>query len=181
MTLTQYKKAIKSLSRDELEAHLFELFKSSNIFKDIESSYWSKESNEELLASLQKRLEKVFWKESFSLSECKGVLNDCLSRTVDEETKAMMYFAFASEAVDISAAYGDFGERFYKSLFSAVEKCLDYARQHPDFFSLHEDEFEEMISSAEPLGYGISDDLAIMLEDVREELGYYDDPDEDEL
>ena len=46
MTLTQYKKVIKSLSRDELEAHLFEMFKSSKVFKDIESSCWSEESND---------------------------------------------------------------------------------------------------------------------------------------
>ena len=58
MTLTQYKKVIKSLTRDELEAHLFEMFKSSKVFKDIESSCWSVESNDELMASLQKRLEK---------------------------------------------------------------------------------------------------------------------------
>ena len=31
MTLTQYKKVIKSLTRDELEAHLFEIFKSSKV------------------------------------------------------------------------------------------------------------------------------------------------------
>ena len=81
MTLTQYKKVIKSLTRDELEAHLFEIFKSSKVFKDIESSCWNVASNDELMASLRKRLEKVFWKEQFSLSECKGVLNDYLSRT----------------------------------------------------------------------------------------------------
>ena len=90
MTLTQYKKVIKSLTRDELEAHLFEMFKSSKVFKDIESSCWSRASNDELMVSLQKRLEKVFWKEQFSLSECKGVLNDYLSRTVDEGTKALI-------------------------------------------------------------------------------------------
>lgn len=32
MTLTQYKKVIKSLTRDGLETHLFEMFKSSKIF-----------------------------------------------------------------------------------------------------------------------------------------------------
>ena len=47
------------------------------------------------MASLRKRLEKVFWKEQISLSECKGVLNDYLSRTVDEGTKALMHLAFA--------------------------------------------------------------------------------------
>lgn len=52
MTLTQYKKVIKALTRDELEGHLFEMFKSSRVFKDIESSYWSEEANAELLASL---------------------------------------------------------------------------------------------------------------------------------
>ena len=62
MTLTQYKKVIKSLTRDELETHLFEMFKSSKVFKDIESSCWSRASNDELMVSLQKRLEKVFWK-----------------------------------------------------------------------------------------------------------------------
>lgn len=94
MTLTQYKKVIKSLTRDELEAHLFEMFKASKVFKDIESSYWSEASNDELMASLQKRLEKVFWKKYFSLGECKGVLNDYLSRTVDGGTKALMHLAF---------------------------------------------------------------------------------------
>ncbi len=63
MTLTQYKKIIKSLTRDELETHLFDMFKSSKVFKDIESSCWNKESNDEMLDSLRKRLEKVFWSE----------------------------------------------------------------------------------------------------------------------
>lgn len=180
MTLTQYKKVIKSLTRDELETHLFEMFKISKIFKDIESSYWSEESNEELLAGLRKRLEKVFWKEQFSLGECKGVLDDYLSRTVDEGTKALMHLAFAAEAAELSAAYGDFGGRFYHNLESSAEKFLDYARSHSDFFSLHEAEFENLISIADPLGYGVSDDLGYMMEDVRMELGYYDDSNEDE-
>lgn len=180
MTLTQYKKVIKSLTRDELETHLFEMFKASKVFKDIESSCWSEESNDELMASLQKRLEKVFWKGRFSLGECKGVLNDCLSRTVDEGTKALMHLAFAAEAAELSAAYGDFGEGFYNSLESSSEKFLDYAKLHPDFFSLHEAEFENLISTADSLGYGVSDTLGYMIEDVRIELGYYDNPDEDE-
>lgn len=180
MTLTQYKKAIKSLTRDELEAHLFEMFKSSKVFNDIESSCWSEESTDKLMASLRKRLEKVFWKEQFSLGECKGVLNDYLSRTVDEETKALMHLAFAAEAAELSAAYGDFGARFYNSLEAAAEKFLDYAKLHPDFFSLHEAEFENLISTADSLGYGVSDELGYMMEDIRIELGYYDDQDEDE-
>ena len=122
MTLTQYKKVIKSLTRDELETHLFEMFKVSKVFKDIESSCWSETSNDELMASLQKRLKKIFWKEHFSLGECKGVLNDYLSRTVDEGTKALMHLAFASEAAELSAAYGDYGEKFYNSLESSAEK-----------------------------------------------------------
>jgi len=180
MTLTQYKKIIKSLSREELEAHLFEMFKSSKLFKDIESSYWSEESKEELLNDLQKRFKKVFWKDAFSLSECKGVLNDYLGRTVDGETKALMHLAFSAEAAELSAAFGDFGERFYNSLVSSAEKFLDYARLNPDFFIFHEEEFEKIISDAEYLGYGVYDYLESMIEDVRMELGYYDDPDEDE-
>ena len=132
------------------------------------------------MASLQKRLEKVFWKEQFSLGECKGVLNDYLNRTVDEGTKALMHLAFAAEAAELSAAYGDFGERFYNRLESSAEKFLDYAKLHPEFFSLHEAEFENLISTADPLGYGVSDNLGYMIEDVRIELGYYDEPEEGE-
>lgn len=180
MTLTQYKKVIRSLTRDELEAHIFEMFKSSKVFKDVESSYWSEGFNDELMAGLQKRLEKVFWKEQFSLGECKGVLNDYLSSTVDGGTKALMHLAFAAEAAELSAAYGDFGERFYNSLESSAEKFLDYAKLHPDFFRLHEAEFEKLISVTDPLGYGVSDNLGYMIENVRIELGYYDDSDGDE-
>ena len=156
------------------------MFKSSKVFKDVESSCWSEESNDELMVGLQKRLEKVFWKEQFSLGECKGVLNDYLNRTVDEGTKALMHLAFAAEAAELSAAYGDFGERFYNSLESSAEKFLDYAKLHPEFFSLHEAEFENLISTADPLGYGVSDNLEYMMEDARIELGYYDEPEEGE-
>ncbi|MBQ8305499.1 MAG: hypothetical protein IJX90_04690 [Blautia sp.] len=180
MTLTQYKRRIKSLTRDELEKHLFEMFKASKVFKDIESSYWNEESQEELLDNLRKRFEQVFWKDEFSLSECKGVLNDYLDRTIDEGTKALMHFAFLAEAVKLSATFGDFGERYYNSLLSSAEKFLDYAKLHPDFFSLHEAEYEEIISAADPLGYGVQDVLGGMIGDVRFELGYYDDLDEDE-
>ena len=102
MTLTQYKKIIKSLSREELEAHLFEMFKSSKLFKDIESTCWSDESKEEILNEMKKRLGKVFWKNNFSLREYKGVLNDYLGRTVDEGTKALMHLAFSAESVKLS-------------------------------------------------------------------------------
>ena len=108
------------------------------------------------------------------------MLNDCLSRTVDEGTKALMHLAFAAEAAELSAAYGDFGERFYNSLESLAEKFLDYAKLHPEFFSLHEAEFETLISVADPLGYGVSDDLGYMIEEARIELGYCDEPDEDD-
>lgn len=157
---------------------MFEMFKSSKVFKDIESSYWSKESNDELLDILRKRLGKVFWKERFSLSECKGVLNDYLGRTIDEGTKALMHLAFATEAVRLSLTYGDFGGSFCNSIESSGIKFLNYARRHPEFFALHEAEVEKIISAAEPLGYGISMDLGYMLEDIRAELGYYEGPDE---
>ena len=171
MTLTEYKKVIKSLSREELEAHIFELFKFSKTFKDIESSYWSEGSNDELLSDLQKRLEKVFWKNNFSLSECKGVLKDYLERTIDEGTKALMYLAFATEAARLSATYGDFGTGFYNSLVSSARKYLDYAKHHTIFFRLHEEEFEKLINTADSFGYGVSADLRRMMKDARKEIG----------
>lgn len=91
-----------------------------------------------------------------------------------------MHLAFAAEAAGLSAAYGDFGAGFYNSLESSAEKFLDYTKLHPDFFSLHEAEFDHLIATAVPLGYGISDNLGDMIEDVRAELGYYDNLDEDQ-
>ena len=171
MTLTQYKKAIKSLNRDELETHLFEMFSASKVFKDVESSYWSEGYNDTLLSNLQKQLGKVFWKMQFSLNECKGVLNDYLNKTVDEGTKALMHLAFATEAAKLSATYGDFGERYYNNLMSSAKKFMDYARVHPDFFRLHETEFEKIIVITDSLGYGVSYNLEYLLANVRAELG----------
>ena len=59
MTLTQYKKVIKSITRDELEAPLFEIFKSSKVLKVIESSFWNVASIVELMDSLRRRLDTV--------------------------------------------------------------------------------------------------------------------------
>lgn len=54
MTLTQYKKIIKALSREDLENHLFELFKVNKVFKDIESAVWDSSSNEKLVEECEK-------------------------------------------------------------------------------------------------------------------------------
>ena len=178
MTLTQYKKLIKNLSREELEEHLFNLFKDNKTFKDIESSCWSEDDNASMVIDLQKKLGKVFWKESFSLGECKGVLKAALSRTVRADAKSLMHLAFASEAVELSAAYGDFGDAFYNAMEKSAEEFLNYCKTDKAFFEKHEDEFEKMIKTADPIGYGIADDLGYMLEDVRDDLGYYDDEDE---
>ena len=178
MTLTQYKKLIKNLSREELEAHLFEMFKTNKAFKDIESSCWNEDDNAVMVEDLVKKFEKVFWKESFSLGECKSVLKEALNRTVKSDTKALMHLAFASEAIQLSVAYGDFGESFYNSAFKSAEEFLNYAKTDKDFFEKHEGEFENLIKTADPIGYGVADDLEIMLDDVRDELGYYDEDDE---
>ena len=133
--------------------------------------YYEKGSNEKLLNSLKKRLEKVFWKNNFSLSECKGVLKDYLERTIDEGTKALMYLAFATEAARLSATYGDFGTGFYNSLVSSAKKYMDYTKQHPIFLRLHEEEFEKLINTADSFGYGVSADLRRMMKDARKEIG----------
>ena len=175
MTLTQYKKLIKALSREELDNHLFTLFKDNRVFKDLESSFWSEESNEEMLEALKKKLDKMFWKESFSLGECKGVLKEALSRTVDGKTQVLMHLAFASEAIELSATYGDYGNSFYNTLYKSAEEFMKYCRTDKEFFEAHQDEFESLIKRADPIGYGLADDLGYMLEDIREDLGYYED------
>lgn len=178
MTLTQYKKLIKNLSREEIEEHLFNLFKGNKAFKDIESGCWSDDDNVSMVQELQKKLDKVFWKESFSLGECRSVLKEALSRTVKPDTQALMHMAFATEAVELSAAFGDFGKSFYNALYKSAETFLEYCKTDRDFFEKHEGEFERLINIADPIGYGIADDLGMMLEDVRDEFGYYDEEDE---
>lgn len=98
-------------------------------------------------------------------------MNDYLNRTVDEGTKALMHLAFATEAAKLSATYGDFGERYYNNLMSSAKKFMDYARVHPDFFRLHETEFEKIIVITDSLGYGVSYNLEYLLANVRAELG----------
>ena len=106
-------------------------------------------------------------------------MKDHLIWTLNEGKMAIRHITFVVEAEELSAVYSDYGERFYNSLETSAEKFLNYAKLHPDFFSLHETEFENLISTADPLGYGVSDDLGYMMENVRIELGYYDDPDGD--
>lgn len=74
MTLTQYKKIIAALNREELESHLFDLFRSNKVFKDIESTTWDVNDNGRLLEEFEKKIKKAFWKDDFSLLECKSVL-----------------------------------------------------------------------------------------------------------
>lgn len=170
MTITQYKKIIRTMSREELEEHLFGLFSSSKAFKDIEGSFFSQSYNEKLLEQLQKNLDRAFWREHFSLSECKNILKEAASRCVHQPTIALMQLYFASDAAELSASYGDYGESFYNALEKAAEKYLDYAKTDAEFFKAHEAEFEKLIATSDCLGYGVECDLVIMLEEARSEV-----------
>lgn len=175
MTLTQYKKIIKDLPREELENHLFDLFKSNKVFKDIESTTWAVDENAQLLESYQKKLEKAFWKDDFSLSECKAVLTDYASRTLNPSIIALMYLSFAMEAAELSAACGDFSERYYAALEKAAEVFLDYARTDIEFFSTHEDAFQCLIDTCGSFGWGVQSNLEKMLRDAQAEVYGEDD------
>ena len=170
MTLTQYKKIISALPREELEAHLVDLFKTNRVFKDIESTTWAVDENAQLLESYQKKIEKAFWKDDFSLSECKAVLKDYSSRTLNPSTIALMHLSFAMEAAELSAACGDFSERFYSSLEKAAEVFLDYTRTDIEFFSTHEDAFQCLIDTCGSFGWGVQGNLEKMLRDAQAEV-----------
>ena len=81
-----------------------------------------------------------------------------------------MHLSFATEAVELSATYGDYGESFYNSLFSSAEKFLNYARNDKVFFERNEEAFEKLIKKADPIGYGVADDLETLYYDVRDDL-----------
>ena len=127
------------------------------------------------MTAYQKKLEKVFWKDSFSLSECKAVLKDYESRTLNPSTIALMHLSFATEAAELSSAYGDFGERFYDSLEKAAEVYLDYARTDEAFLSANDDKFVHLIEITADLGYGVHDNLYDMYADAWAEADGEDD------
>ena len=170
MTITQYKKIIRSMSREELEAHIFQLFAASKAFKDIESSYFSSSDSEKQLEQLEKKLSRAFAKDNFSLSECKGILKDAVERCFHKPTVALMQLRFATEAAETSAAFGDFGDSFYNALEKEAEHFLDYARTDEAFFQTHEDEFEKLIETCDEIGYGLAESLDMMYEDAKIEV-----------
>ena len=180
MTQNQYKQIIKSVSRKEIEEHLFELFKSSKAFKEIEIDFWSRESDDKLLDGMKKQFKDVFWRDKLSMRECKKVLNGYLNRTSDGGTKALMYLAFAAEAIERNIVdYYDYGESFYESIFEAAEKFLDYAKTDRAFYELHQEEFDNFLTRSESTRACIADSLGELEGDVMLELGYFDEEEED--
>lgn len=180
MTQNQYKQIIKSVSRKEIEEHLFELFKSSKAFKEIEIDFWSRESDDKLLDGMKKQFKDVFWRDKLSMRECKKVLNGYLNRTGDGGTKALMYLAFAAEAIERNIIdYCDYGESFYESIFEAAEKFLDYAKTDRAFYELHQEEFDNFLTRSESTRACIADSLGELEGDVMLELGYFDEEEED--
>lgn len=177
MTVAQYKKMIRSMSRDELENHLFEMFSISKTFRDIESSFFSREENEKQLEQFRKKLDKTLWKRSFSLSECKGVLKEAVSRCVHQPTIARMHLSFALATARLTL-YGDFGNSFYNALLKSAEEYLAFAKKDVDFFKEHEAEFEKIVETCRSIGYGVYDALVEMLDYARFEVYEEDDNEE---
>ena len=170
MTPAQYKKLIQSLPREQVEEHLFTLFGDAKVFRDLENTFWDKGANGKLLEQLQKKLSQVFWKNSFSLGECRSVLKAYTEKTTDRSTLALMHLAFASEAAQLSASVGDFDSSFYTALVKAAEKYLEYAATDPEFFRKHEEDFQDLIDTCGEFGYGVADELEMRFDGLQFEL-----------
>ena len=170
MTFAQYKKRIRSMTREQLEEHLFALFRDAKGFRDLENAFWDKGANSQLLEQLQRKLSRVFRKRDFSLGECRAVLKEFLGKTTDPSTHALMHLAFAREAAELSEDMGDFAGSYYDALLKAADKYLDYAGTDPEFFRKHEKEFRELIDTCSSFGYGVADALEIRFDVLQLEL-----------
>lgn len=174
MTVAALKKHLMYLSQQDVIALICSIYQSCPDAANILNARFNNEDYvKELMAESREKIQKEFSGRGMkvpSLSKAKKVISDFKKVSAAPEDVIELKLCYVECLAEFGSSFGDMPESFYNSLESVygdIVSSLNKLRSE-DMYSAAYPRLQSIISEVDGLGYGLSDNLSVVLEDDLE-------------
>lgn len=164
MSKLALKKELSKLNKEQLIAHILDLYEKNKSIKEFYDFYLNPKDEQELAKKYKKLIRKEFnvenpMKSTEKFSVAKRAISDFKNLQPSPESLADVMLYLPESACELTALYGDFSEQFYNGASNNYRIALDFLAKHNllDDFKVRA---EQCVKWASNCGYGFADDIA---------------------
>ena len=163
ITLNQLKQYLKTISQEEANTDITELFKRFPAVKEYSQIKLYPQAETEVLAKYKKIIEDEFFPvRGFGkarLSIAKKAISDYRKVCNNEVDTIDIMLFYVEQGVKFTLAYGDIDEAFYASMEGMYEKALS-AMTELDSKHIFEQRSRKIVTDTSEIGWGFHDTLS---------------------
>ncbi len=163
MSKSALKKELSKLSKDQLIAHILDLYENNKAVKEFYELYLNPAKEVELALKYKKIIRKEFnvedpMRSTEKFSVAKRAISDFKDLGASPLILADVMLYLPESACELTHCYGDFSEQFYNSTLNNFSVALDFINSHDllDQFKLRA---EQCVIWASNCGYGFADEI----------------------
>ena len=170
MKITELKKLLNSMEKNELSALVCKLNKASKQAQSLVDVELCGESVEEqLIANCKKKIHAAFFGSRLSLKNARTVISDFKKVSKSRESVAELMLFYVECGVEFTNMYGDINEAFYysiESMFADFVRALN-GLDSESYYQRNADRIKKMCLSTNCIGWGFSEEMMNIYYDIQ--------------
>lgn len=160
MTISNLKKVLSSMDRQELEGLVLDLYSLPEI-KDAVNLRFNPDFADEMVSHYEKKLARALMPanpEKMSMSAAKDILSEVKGLSaISPRVTAEIYLYAAECACDFTETFGDIDEPFYNDLSDFYQMAVDFAKTDEELKNELSDRFRTLNESFYGMGWGMDE------------------------
>ena len=170
MKITDLKKQLNSMKKNELTALVCKLYKASKQAQSlIDVELCGDSAEEQLVTECKKKIHAAFFGSRLSLKNARTVISDFKKVSKSRENVAELMLHYVECGVEYTSMYGDINEAFYysiESMFSDFVRVLN-GLDSESFYQRNAERIKEMCLSCDCVGWGFSEEMMNIYYDIQ--------------
>lgn len=170
MKITDLKKQLNSMEKNELASLVCKLYKASKQAQSlIDVELCGDTAEEQLVTECKKRIHAAFFGSRLSLKNARTVISDFKKVSQSKENIAELMLFYVECGVEFTNMYGDINEAFYysiESMFADFVRVLN-GLDSESFYQRNAERIKEMCLSSDCVGWGFSEEMMNIYYDIQ--------------
>ena len=162
MKITELKKHLKGLSKDELVKEITGLYQKNHFVKDYYNTKYSSDNGASILIKHKEIIEHEFFPINgygrARLAVAKKAITEFRKLIKDAELIADLMIFYVETGVQYTDCYGDINESFYLSMEGMYERAVNFIMDH-SLESIFKERCLKIVNDTVNMGWGFHDQL----------------------
>lgn len=170
MKITDLKKQLNSMEKNELAVLICKLSKASKQAQSlIDVELCGESVEEQLIADCKKKIHAAFFGSRLSLKNARTVISDFKKVSKSRENVAELMLHYVECGVEYTSMYGDIDEASYysiESMFADFVRALNNLDSET-YYQRNAERIKEMCLSTDCVGWGFSEEMMNIYYDIQ--------------